>query len=157
MLGDIEGGTRRHSVNCGMTPRVFEYLFSRIQKVRKITWWWWIIFSFSWLFAPCFLLAGEFSIFPSERNSYFCKVSLEAIKDVFLQCFVWKMKMIDPIKKFCMLLKFDLRPEAKNSHEELHMFCIHKHKAMHACQLWSQTQSAFSLITCSLLFAYVSL
>ncbi|CAA0824348.1 P-loop containing nucleoside triphosphate hydrolases superfamily protein [Striga hermonthica] len=32
MLGDIEGGTRRHSVNCGMTPRVFEYLFSRIQK-----------------------------------------------------------------------------------------------------------------------------
>jgi kinesin family protein 15 len=33
MLGDIEGGTRRHSVNCGMTPRVFEYLFSRIQKV----------------------------------------------------------------------------------------------------------------------------
>lgn len=33
MLGDIEGGTRRHSVNCGMTPRVFEYLFTRIQKV----------------------------------------------------------------------------------------------------------------------------
>ncbi|KAL6976508.1 Kinesin-like protein KIN-12E [Sarracenia purpurea var. burkii] len=33
MLGDIEGGTGRHSVNCGMTPRVFEYLFSRIQKV----------------------------------------------------------------------------------------------------------------------------
>lgn len=33
MLGDIEGGTRRHSVNCGMTPRVFEYMFSRIQKV----------------------------------------------------------------------------------------------------------------------------
>lgn len=33
MLGDVEGGTRRHSVNCGMTPRVFEYLFSRIQKV----------------------------------------------------------------------------------------------------------------------------
>lgn len=33
MLGDIEGGTRRHSVNCGMTPRVFEFLFSRIQKV----------------------------------------------------------------------------------------------------------------------------
>ncbi|CAA6675308.1 unnamed protein product [Spirodela intermedia] len=32
MLGDIEGGTRRHSVNCGMTPRVFEYLFSKIQK-----------------------------------------------------------------------------------------------------------------------------
>ncbi|XAR59615.1 Plus-end-directed kinesin ATPase [Bertholletia excelsa] len=32
MLGDIEGGTRRHSVNCGMTPRVFEYLFTRIQK-----------------------------------------------------------------------------------------------------------------------------
>ncbi|KAK6138175.1 hypothetical protein DH2020_028111 [Rehmannia glutinosa] len=32
MLGDIEGGARRHSVNCGMTPRVFEYLFSRIQK-----------------------------------------------------------------------------------------------------------------------------
>ncbi|KAG8387301.1 hypothetical protein BUALT_Bualt02G0007100 [Buddleja alternifolia] len=32
MLGDIEGGTRRHSVNCGITPRVFEYLFSRIQK-----------------------------------------------------------------------------------------------------------------------------
>ena len=34
MLGDIEAGTRRHSVNCGMTPRVFEYLFSRIQKAR---------------------------------------------------------------------------------------------------------------------------
>lgn len=33
MLGDIEGGTGRHSVNCGMTPRVFGYLFSRIQKV----------------------------------------------------------------------------------------------------------------------------
>ncbi|KAK6141903.1 hypothetical protein DH2020_024352 [Rehmannia glutinosa] len=32
MLGDIEGGARRHSVNCGMTPRVFEFLFSRIQK-----------------------------------------------------------------------------------------------------------------------------
>lgn len=29
MLGDIEG------VNCGMTPRVFEYLFSRIQKERE--------------------------------------------------------------------------------------------------------------------------
>ncbi|XP_072992341.1 kinesin-like protein KIN-12G [Typha latifolia] len=36
MLGDIEGGTRRHSVNCGMTPRVFEYLFSRIQKEKEI-------------------------------------------------------------------------------------------------------------------------
>ncbi|KAK4709442.1 hypothetical protein R3W88_030367 [Solanum pinnatisectum] len=35
MLGDIEGGTRRHSVNCGMTPRVFEYLFTRIQKERE--------------------------------------------------------------------------------------------------------------------------
>ncbi|KAK4764368.1 hypothetical protein SAY87_013806 [Trapa incisa] len=35
MLGDIEGGTRRHSVNCGMTPRVFEYLFSRIQKEKE--------------------------------------------------------------------------------------------------------------------------
>ncbi|CDP15586.1 unnamed protein product [Coffea canephora] len=35
MLGDIEGGTRRHSVNSGMTPRVFEYLFSRIQKERE--------------------------------------------------------------------------------------------------------------------------
>ncbi|KAF3439497.1 hypothetical protein FNV43_RR17775 [Rhamnella rubrinervis] len=34
MLGDIEEGTRRHSVNCGMTPRVFEYLFSRIQKEK---------------------------------------------------------------------------------------------------------------------------
>ncbi|XP_022732377.1 kinesin-like protein KIN-12E [Durio zibethinus] len=34
MLGDIEGGTRRHSVNCGMTPRVFEYLFTRIQKEK---------------------------------------------------------------------------------------------------------------------------
>ncbi|KAI3461227.1 hypothetical protein Pfo_017890 [Paulownia fortunei] len=32
MLGDIEGGARRHRVNCGMTPRVFEFLFSRIQK-----------------------------------------------------------------------------------------------------------------------------
>lgn len=36
MLGDIEGGTRRHSVNAGMTPRVFEYLFSRIQKVLSV-------------------------------------------------------------------------------------------------------------------------
>ncbi|KAJ9178647.1 hypothetical protein P3X46_010515 [Hevea brasiliensis] len=35
VLGDIEGGTRRHSVNCGMTPRVFEYLFSRIQKEKE--------------------------------------------------------------------------------------------------------------------------
>ncbi|CAA6662821.1 unnamed protein product [Spirodela intermedia] len=35
MLGDIEGGTRRHSVNCGMTPRVFEYLFSKIQKEKE--------------------------------------------------------------------------------------------------------------------------
>ncbi|CAL9121620.1 unnamed protein product [Musa textilis] len=35
MLGDLEGGTRRHSVNCGMTPRVFEYLFSRIQKEKE--------------------------------------------------------------------------------------------------------------------------
>ncbi|XP_058727477.1 kinesin-like protein KIN-12E isoform X2 [Vicia villosa] len=32
MLGDIEGGTRRHIVNCGMTPRIFEHLVSRIQK-----------------------------------------------------------------------------------------------------------------------------
>ncbi|KAL0418381.1 UNVERIFIED_CONTAM: Kinesin-like protein KIN-12E [Sesamum radiatum] len=36
MLGDIEGGARRHSVNCGMTPRVFEYLFSRIQKILDL-------------------------------------------------------------------------------------------------------------------------
>ncbi|KAJ9189117.1 hypothetical protein P3X46_000448 [Hevea brasiliensis] len=35
MLGDIEEGTRRHNVNCGMTPRVFEYLFSRIQKEKE--------------------------------------------------------------------------------------------------------------------------
>ncbi|KAH9610512.1 hypothetical protein KSS87_011418 [Heliosperma pusillum] len=35
MLGDIEGGTRRNSVNCGMTPRVFEYLFTRIQKEKE--------------------------------------------------------------------------------------------------------------------------
>ncbi|GKV35041.1 hypothetical protein SLEP1_g43361 [Rubroshorea leprosula] len=35
MLGDIEEGTQRHSVNCGMTPRVFEYLFSRIQKEKE--------------------------------------------------------------------------------------------------------------------------
>jgi hypothetical protein len=33
MLGDIDNGTRRHNANCGMTPRVFEYLFHRIQKV----------------------------------------------------------------------------------------------------------------------------
>ncbi|KAJ4829159.1 hypothetical protein Tsubulata_032718 [Turnera subulata] len=36
MLGDIEEGTRRHSVNCGMTPRVFEYLFTRIQKEKDV-------------------------------------------------------------------------------------------------------------------------
>ncbi|CAN1251707.1 Kinesin-like protein KIN-12E [Linum perenne] len=36
MLGDIEGGTRRHSVHSGMTPRVFEYLFSRIQKEKDV-------------------------------------------------------------------------------------------------------------------------
>ncbi|XP_019447716.1 PREDICTED: kinesin-like protein KIN-12E [Lupinus angustifolius] len=36
MLGDIEGGTRRHSVNCGMTPRIFEHLFSRIQKEKEL-------------------------------------------------------------------------------------------------------------------------
>ncbi|TXG73496.1 hypothetical protein EZV62_002075 [Acer yangbiense] len=35
MLGDIEGGSQRHSVNCGMTPRVFECLFSRIQKEKN--------------------------------------------------------------------------------------------------------------------------
>ncbi|BAT92144.1 hypothetical protein VIGAN_07081900 [Vigna angularis var. angularis] len=35
MLGDIEGGTRRHSVNSGMTPRIFEHLFSRIQKEKE--------------------------------------------------------------------------------------------------------------------------
>ncbi|PSR95444.1 Kinesin-like protein [Actinidia chinensis var. chinensis] len=35
MLGDIDGGTGRHGVNCGMTPRVFEYLFSRIQKEKE--------------------------------------------------------------------------------------------------------------------------
>ncbi|KAB1226926.1 Phragmoplast orienting kinesin-1 [Morella rubra] len=34
MLGDIEGGTRRHGVNCRMTPRVFEHLFSRMQKEK---------------------------------------------------------------------------------------------------------------------------
>ncbi|KAJ3697159.1 hypothetical protein LUZ61_000864 [Rhynchospora tenuis] len=36
MLGDIENGTRRHNANCGMTPRVFEYLFQRIQKEKEI-------------------------------------------------------------------------------------------------------------------------
>ncbi|KAL0914689.1 hypothetical protein M5K25_015057 [Dendrobium thyrsiflorum] len=35
MLGDIEGGIQRNSTNCGMTPRVFEYLFSRIQKEKE--------------------------------------------------------------------------------------------------------------------------
>jgi kinesin family protein 15 len=34
MLGDIENGTRRNNVNCGITPRVFEHLFARIQKAR---------------------------------------------------------------------------------------------------------------------------
>ncbi|KAJ1293587.1 hypothetical protein BS78_01G080100 [Paspalum vaginatum] len=36
MLGDIESGTRRNNVNCGMTPRVFEHLFARIQKEKEI-------------------------------------------------------------------------------------------------------------------------
>ncbi|KAE9600721.1 putative plus-end-directed kinesin ATPase [Lupinus albus] len=36
MLGDIEGGTRRHSVNCGMTQRILEHLFSRIQKEKEV-------------------------------------------------------------------------------------------------------------------------
>ncbi|KAL6894094.1 hypothetical protein ACP4OV_008192 [Aristida adscensionis] len=36
MLGDIENGTRRNNTNCGMTPRVFEHLFSRIQKEKEI-------------------------------------------------------------------------------------------------------------------------
>ncbi|PUZ37011.1 hypothetical protein GQ55_9G084100 [Panicum hallii var. hallii] len=36
MLGDIENGTRRNSANCGMTPRVFEHLFARIQKEKEI-------------------------------------------------------------------------------------------------------------------------
>ncbi|KAL5218738.1 hypothetical protein ABZP36_019422 [Zizania latifolia] len=36
MLGDIENGTRRNNVNCGMTPRVFEHLFLRIQKEKEI-------------------------------------------------------------------------------------------------------------------------
>ncbi|XP_020681409.1 kinesin-like protein KIN-12G [Dendrobium catenatum] len=35
MLGDIEGGIQRNSANCGMTPRVFEYLFSRIEKEKE--------------------------------------------------------------------------------------------------------------------------
>jgi len=34
MLGDIEHLGDRPSDNRGMTPRVFEYLFSRIQLVR---------------------------------------------------------------------------------------------------------------------------
>ncbi|KAH9659396.1 kinesin-like protein KIN-12E [Citrus sinensis] len=36
MLGDIEESTQRHSVNSGMTPRVFEYLFSTIQKEKIV-------------------------------------------------------------------------------------------------------------------------
>uniref|UniRef100_A0ACD6A7U1 Uncharacterized protein n=1 Tax=Avena sativa TaxID=4498 RepID=A0ACD6A7U1_AVESA len=36
MLGDIENGTRRNNENCGMTPRVFEHLFLRIQKEKEI-------------------------------------------------------------------------------------------------------------------------
>ncbi|XP_047323836.1 kinesin-like protein KIN-12E [Impatiens glandulifera] len=36
MLGDIENGIRRHNVNCGITPRVFEYLFTRIQKEKEV-------------------------------------------------------------------------------------------------------------------------
>nr|CAB3498193.1 unnamed protein product [Digitaria exilis] len=36
MLGDIENGTRRNNANCGMTPRVFEHLFARIQKEKEI-------------------------------------------------------------------------------------------------------------------------
>ncbi|CAN6322593.1 unnamed protein product [Urochloa humidicola] len=36
MLGDIENGTRRNNSNCGMTPRVFEHLFARIQKEKEI-------------------------------------------------------------------------------------------------------------------------
>ncbi|RZC79694.1 hypothetical protein C5167_042270 [Papaver somniferum] len=35
LMGDIVGGTRRHSVNCGMIPRVFEHLFTRIQKDKE--------------------------------------------------------------------------------------------------------------------------
>ncbi|ONM09321.1 Kinesin-like protein KIN-12E [Zea mays] len=36
MLGDIENGTRRNNVNCGITPRVFEHLFVRIQKEKEL-------------------------------------------------------------------------------------------------------------------------
>ncbi|CAD6214535.1 unnamed protein product [Miscanthus lutarioriparius] len=36
MLGDIENGTRRNNVNCGITPRVFEHLFARIQKEKEL-------------------------------------------------------------------------------------------------------------------------
>ncbi|KAM0929537.1 hypothetical protein ACQ4PT_001586 [Festuca glaucescens] len=36
MLGDIENGTRRNNEHCGMTPRVFEHLFLRIQKEKEI-------------------------------------------------------------------------------------------------------------------------
>ncbi|XP_066386122.1 kinesin-like protein KIN-12G [Miscanthus floridulus] len=36
MLGDIENGTRRNNVNCGITPRVFEHLFTRIQKEKEL-------------------------------------------------------------------------------------------------------------------------
>jgi hypothetical protein len=36
MLGDIEHLGDRPSENRGMTPRVFEYLFSRIKLVRRV-------------------------------------------------------------------------------------------------------------------------
>ncbi|XP_078445207.1 kinesin-like protein KIN-12E [Wolffia australiana] len=36
MLGEMEGGTTMHNVNCGMTPRVFEYLFSKIQTEKEV-------------------------------------------------------------------------------------------------------------------------
>ncbi|KAD1742251.1 hypothetical protein E3N88_42367 [Mikania micrantha] len=37
MLGDIDGGSRRHSVNSGMTPRVFEYLEARREEKIQYT------------------------------------------------------------------------------------------------------------------------
>jgi hypothetical protein len=78
MLGDIENGTRRNNVNCGMTPRVFEHLFSRIQKASFMIYWFWMPnFSSPWYiyeltFRYCL---QEKEIRKEEKLRFTCKCS----------------------------------------------------------------------------------
>lgn len=47
MMGDIDNMDGRLGDDCGITPRIFEYLFSRIRKVdNRVTPVWWILCAF---------------------------------------------------------------------------------------------------------------